>query len=85
MKNNKSNASSNQSEKKAESNILNNNRHAFEPGIPYSLGLSPGDFLSCSSSSSTTFLPNLEKPFFTSWPTNIAGALIRFSITQYNH
>ena len=62
MKNSKSNASSDQSEKKVESNILNNSSHAFEPGIPNSLGLSPGDFLS--SSSSTTCLQNFEEPWF---------------------
>ena len=57
MKNSKSNTNSNQSEKKVENNILDNNSHAFEPGIPNSLGLSPGDFLS-SCSSFTTCLPN---------------------------
>ena len=59
MKYSKSNASSNQSEKTVENDILDNNRHAFEPGFPNSLGLSPEDFLS-SCSSSTTFLPNLR-------------------------
>ena len=63
MKNSKIYASSNQSEKKVESNILNNSSDAFEPGcIPNSLGLSPGDFLS--NSSSTTCLQNFEEPWF---------------------
>ena len=62
MKNSKIYASSNQSEKKVESNILNNSSDAFEPGISNSLGLSPGDFLS--SSSSTTCLQNFEEPWF---------------------
>ena len=60
----KGNASSNQSEKKVENNILDNNSHAFEPGIPNSIGLSPGDFLSSSSSTTCTCLPNFEEPWF---------------------
>ena len=59
MKNSKSNTSSNHSEKKVENDILDNNRHAFEPGISNFLVLSPGDFLS-SCFSSTTSLPNLR-------------------------
>ena len=39
IKNSKSNASSNQNDKKEENDILDNNRQAFEPGIPSSLGL----------------------------------------------
>ena len=39
MKNSKSNASSNQIEKKVENNIMDNNRHAFIPEISDSLGL----------------------------------------------
>ena len=56
-------ASSNHSEKKEENDILDNSRHAFESGIPNSLVLLPGDFLS-SWSSSTTCLLNFEKPWF---------------------
>ena len=41
MKNSKSNASSNQIEKKVENDIMDNNRHAFIPEIPDCLGLSP--------------------------------------------
>ena len=63
MKNSKSNASSNQIEKKVENNIMDNNRHAFIPEISDSLGLPPEDFLS-SCSSSTTCLPNFEEPWF---------------------
>ena len=64
MKNSKSNASSNQSERKVENNILDNNSHSIEPGIPNSLELSsPEDFLS-NNSSSTTCLPNFEEPWF---------------------
>ena len=63
IKNSKSNASSNQNEKKEENDILDNNRQAFEPGIPSSLGLSPGDILS-SCSSCTSCLPNFEEPWF---------------------
>ena len=61
MKNSKSNAISNPSEKKVENDILDNNRHAFEPEIPNSLGLLTGDFLS-SCSSCTTCQPNFEEP-----------------------
>ena len=43
---------------------MDNNRHAFKPGISDSLGLSlPEDFLS-SCSSSTTCLANFEEPWF---------------------
>ena len=64
MKNSKSNVSSNQSEKEVENDILDNNSHSFEPGIPNSLELSlPEDFLS-NNSSSTTCLPNFEEPWF---------------------
>ena len=64
MKNSKSNASSNQREKKVENDILNNNSHSCEPGTPNSLELSsPEDFLS-NNSSSTTCLPNFEEPWF---------------------
>ena len=63
MENSKSNASGNQSEKKVENNILDNNTHSFEPGIPNSLALSlPEDFLS-NNSSSTNCLPNFEEPW----------------------
>ena len=51
MKNSKSNASSNQIEKKVENNIMDNNRHAFIPEISDSLGLLPEGFLSSCSSS----------------------------------
>ena len=64
VKNSRSNASSNQSEKKVENNKLDSNSHSFEPGIPNSLELSsPEDFLS-NNSSSTTCLPNFEEPWF---------------------
>ena len=60
MKNSKSNASSNQIEKKVENNIMDNNRHAFIPEISDSLGLPPEDFLA-SCSSSTGFLDLLHQ------------------------
>ena len=63
IKNSKSNASSNQNDKKEENDILDNYRQAFEPGIPSSLGLWPGDILS-SCSSCTTCLPNFEESWF---------------------
>ena len=64
MKNSKSNVSSSQSEKEVENDILDNNSHSYEPGIPNSLELSlPEDFLS-NKSSSTTCLPNFEEPWF---------------------
>ena len=64
VKNSRSNASSNQSEKKVENNKLDSNSHSFGPGIPNSLELSsPEDFLS-NNSSSTTCLPNFEEPWF---------------------
>ena len=71
----KSNDSSNQSEKKVESNTMYNNRHIFEPGMPNSLGLSPGDFLLCSSCSTSTHLSTkfwgdlVSWVFFISWHT----------------
>ena len=64
VKNSKRNASSNQSEKKVENNILDKNSHSFEPGIPNSLELSsPEDFCS-NNSSSTACLQNFEEPWF---------------------
>ena len=60
MKYSKSNASSNQSEKKVENNILDNNRHVIEPGIPNFPGLSPGDFLSSSLVVLLLVYPNLR-------------------------
>ena len=62
MKNSKSNDSSNKSENKVENKILYNNRHAFEPEIPNSLGLSPGDFFSTCCAS--TCLANFQVPWF---------------------
>ena len=55
MKNSKSSTCGNQNKDKVENNILYNNKHAFESGITNSSRISPEEFRSSSSYTSTWF------------------------------